>query len=101
MTSDQLPQVRLSSGVTWDSKSPKSAQKKPSTPRKKDETGNIEILTRSSKVDMEPTENGIYRYDTKALLPWDPEALIRKGDCNGACNNEDWRGITRLAALAG
>jgi hypothetical protein len=99
MAIDQVSQVRLSSGVTWDSKSPKSAQKKPSTPRKKDETGNIEILIRSSKVDMEPTENGIYRYDTKALLPWDPEALIRKGECSGACKNEDWRGIMRLAAL--
>ena len=38
-------------------------------------------------------------YDTKALLPWDPEALIRKGECSGACKNEDWRGIMRLAAL--
>ena len=38
-------------------------------------------------------------YDTKALLPWDPEALIRKGECSGACKDEDWRGIMRLAAL--
>jgi hypothetical protein len=38
-------------------------------------------------------------YDTKALLPWGPEALIRKSECSGACKDEDWRGIMRLAAL--
>ena len=38
-------------------------------------------------------------YDTKALLPWGPEALIRKSECSGACKDENWRGIMRLAAL--
>ena len=48
---------------------------------------------------MQLTKNESYLFDTKALLPWDPETLIQKNECGGACKDEDWRGIMRLAAL--
>jgi hypothetical protein len=51
------------------------------------------------KENMVLSEDGSFLFDKKALLPWDPENLIKKGGCNGACKSGEARGVMKLAAL--